>query len=53
MLRIGTLIADVKEDTLKRLLIKHLITKRNLEQRKSNIKIWKEKLKEKYGKKEK
>lgn len=47
------MIADVKEDTLKRLLIKHLITKRNLEQRKSNIKIWKEKLKEKYGKKEK
>ncbi len=41
MQKTGTLIADVKEEALKKILIKNLITKRKLENRKTRINILK------------
>lgn len=35
----GTLIADVKEETLKKILIKNLITKRKLENRRNSMNL--------------
>ena len=42
----GVLIADVKEDALKKILIKNLITKRYIDTNKTNIKSIKNKIKE-------
>lgn len=41
MQKIGTLIADVKEETLKKILIKNLITKRQLQTKRHNINLFK------------